>query len=287
MSNALDRDRHHALGREAVGEDRPRRVDAAQVDASRLAFQERADLADRDAGGPQAEQVLQRQRVAALLQRQHHLARPVIDHVRGEIGDIGARCRADYGGHWLAHVDKVRDGEFGAPLRRQRADPRRARAGAQHDHAMLEHLCAERPAQQRAGTDQQHGGHDHRVEEVRSPRGEREHGEVDYPQEDHAQRHRHRQSRRREAQREKGGDAVRANRDQRQLQRGREGQQLQQPLGGGSRCGADLDDADLPADLGGGEQRDRIDQAEQQYDVRHVMLEQPHHGRNGPGWLRC
>src|SRR3546814_6234294 len=67
--------------------DQPARIHAVQVDAAGLALQEGGDFIHMDAGGLDAQQVAQRQGVAPLLQRQHHLAGGQADHEIGEVVD--------------------------------------------------------------------------------------------------------------------------------------------------------------------------------------------------------
>ena len=153
---------------------------------------------------------------------------------------------------------------------------------AQDDDAALERLSAQRASEQCADDDEQHARHDHRIEKVRPPEGEARHQEEQQGLQDHAQRDGHRKARRGKAQRQERGDAIRADGDERDLQREDEHEQLRQARRHRLDRHVDLMGPHDPADLGRREQQKRVHDPEQQDRVRYVMLEQPQHGRRVP-----
>ncbi|PAV93059.1 hypothetical protein WR25_03668 [Diploscapter pachys] len=156
VEGALEGARHHAARGETVREDQPRRVDRAEVDPPRLALEEAGDIGNGDARGADAQQVLQRQRVAAFLQRQHHLGDLMVEDMRGEIGDGAARDRVGHHRLAIAHRDEAGDDDVGAGLLRQITDSIRLRARPQHENAPLEQVSADETPDDAAYDHEQH-----------------------------------------------------------------------------------------------------------------------------------
>ena len=197
----------------------------------------------------------------------------------GEIVDRVARDR--FGDHpvGFAHRHIADDDEGRAGRGRKRLQPRRARAGAEHDHAPLERLAAERLAEQDAQADEHDRGKAHRIQQVRSPESQLRQQEEYQAEEDRAERHRDEQPRRRDAQRLQGIGAVNAHRDHRQLHAQHEARQLRDASGDRLDQHADLPGPDRPAEFGRDHQQHDVEQPEQQHGVRHIMFEQPDHRR--------
>jgi hypothetical protein len=116
--------------RKPVGKDQPAGIDRIEIDPARLAFDEAGEIVDVDAGGLDPQQILERQRIAPLLQRQHHFADAQVLDEAGEVVDRAARDRFLDNRLAIAHADVADDDEaafrpFAQLAQALRADGRR------------------------------------------------------------------------------------------------------------------------------------------------------------------
>ena len=237
---------------------------------------------DRDAGGLDPQEIVERQRVAPLLQRQHDLARVQREQMIGQAPDVVAVDRGGHGRGAVVHADEADHGEARAARGGQRLDPRRPRAGAEHQHAPLQPLAAERRLQRGTGDDQCNQRDPHRVEQAGAPEADRREDEEDHRQCEDAERDRDQQAGGGEADRLQSGHRIDPDRDHRCLQRAGEGEQVRQPGHLGIDLAAELPQAQRPARFGGEDQQGEVDHAEQQHRIGHIMFEQPDHRPRAP-----
>ena len=145
---------------------------------------------DLDAGRLDLEQIVERQRVAPLLEREHDLARAQRQQMAGEIGEVGAIDRARDRARPVVHRDEADGDEARTALPGQRFDARRTRAGAEHQNAALEAFAAQRRAEQRPRADHPEHREPGRVEQARAPEGHGREHEEEQREKEHAERHR-------------------------------------------------------------------------------------------------
>ncbi len=241
-------------------------------------LEEGRDLVDVHAGGLDPQQVLERQRVAPLLEREHDFAGVEHHDMVGEIVDRIAGDRLGDHPIGLAHRDIADHDEARAGGLGEILEALRPRAGAEHDDAALERLAAQRLAEQDAQSDQRGDRAAHRVEQVRAPEADLGDQEIEHAQADHAQRDRHDQPRHRIAQRLERIGTIDADCDHRDLEEQRVADELRPALLHQRQADAELMGAQHPAELARHRQQQDVEKAEQQHRVGHVMLEQPDHG---------
>ena len=129
MSNRRLADaRERAARREAVGEDQPAGIERVEIDPPGLALDEAGEVVDVDPGGLDPQQVLERQRVAPFLEREHDLAGAEIgDEARQVVDRARAGSPARPRG-WPSFMPTIADdGEAALGRARPALEPRRAR----------------------------------------------------------------------------------------------------------------------------------------------------------------
>ncbi len=169
VKNTLGRARHCAAGRETVRENQPARIDRVEIDPAGLALDERREFIDVDAGRLDPQQILERQRVAPFLQRQHHFADPEILNIARQVADRIAVDRLDHHGCRTAHADIADDRKSRFGLFAQFAQSLGPSACPQDENAPPEGCRAKKAAKQQPDQDQRTHREEHRVEQVRPP----------------------------------------------------------------------------------------------------------------------
>ena len=208
-------------GRKAVREDQPGGVEAVEIDAPGLALEEARKIAHLDARRLDPQQVVERQRVAPLLHRQHHLARAQREQMIGQAGELGAvDGRGDRAGA-VVHADEADHREAGAARGGQRLDPRRPGPAPSTSTRRFSRSPPSRSLSAIRASDHAEQGEPHRVEQARPPEADRREDEEDEAQQDDAEHHRDQQPGDGEAQRLQRVHRIDADRDHRDLQRAR------------------------------------------------------------------
>ncbi len=138
---------------------------------------------DRDSGRLDPEQIAERQRVAPFLEREHDLAGAEAEQVGGQADDVVAVDRGGDRGRAVVHSDEADDLEIGAAAQRQRLDPCRPRAGAEHEDPPLEAARRRAGRERDPGADHRDQAEPHRVEQARPPEADRRKDEEDEAEE--------------------------------------------------------------------------------------------------------
>ena len=239
-----------------------------------------------DALGLDPQQVLQRQRIAAFLQRKHHFGHPEVLDEPPKIMDRRTRDRFFDNALVVAHRDIGDDGKSGLGLVAKLAQTLRPVARAQHHHPAAKGRGTEKAGQQQAVGDQHEDGETHGVEEGRAPEEVARDDEVDHRQRDDAKADRHQHPRARKAQGSQGIRPVDPDRDHRQPDDHRGAGQRDPAVAETVEIHPDLSGAKLPCQLACQHQQAQIEQAEQQHGVRDIVLEQADHDGAGLGCMR-
>ena len=259
-------------------------IEAVEIDAPGLALEEGRDFVDVDAGGLDPQQVLQRQRVAPLLERQHHFARAEPEQVIGQAGDVVAVDRGGRRGGAVVHADEADDREIGAVARRRapRAAPARGPAPSTSTRRLKRSLPSV-PRKASADRDQREHRDPHRVEQVRAPEADRREDE-----EDEAEQHDSRARPRPAAAPWRSASIAAPRRRRRRprpsppASRAAKASMLGSRSPPGSNAPVQLPQPQRPARLGRGQQQHEVDQPEQQHGIRHIMLEEADHATPVP-----
>src|SRR5690606_7376166 len=262
-----------AARREPVGEDQPARVERVEIDPAGLAFHEAREIVDVNPRRLDAQQVLQRQGIAALLERENDFAGAEIGDEAREVVDRRPRNSLLDDQRALVHADVADDNETAAGLLAELLQPQRTGAGAQYQHAPAERAGAENPADDHAVGHQQQDREPHRVKQSRAPEGASRENEIEEGQRDDRETHGDEKPGAGEAQRAQRLVAVDPDRDHRREHDGGETTQRRQTHFERLRIHADLRRPKRPGEVAGHEQQDAVDQAEKQDRVRDVVTD--------------